>query len=123
MFPKYSVGEFCDHAEPNCFPNGYLLKDLGHIWLCYKDLGHLKLSAHLPIFRRCRIALIVMTLTYSLTLLLSTVKQGDNALGSVRTAICPFVCLISSVDFRGSALPSAARSNKGHYQSTVFVSL
>ncbi len=28
-----------------------------------------------------------------------------------------------SVDIRGSALPSAAKSNKSHYQSKVFVSL
>ncbi len=43
-------------------------------------------------------------------------KQGDNALGSVRLSVCPFVRVI-----RSSALPSAAKSNKGHYQFRVLV--
>ncbi len=44
-------------------------------------------------------------------------SEGDNALGSVRPSVCPFVGLC----VRGSALPSAAKSNKSHYQSKVFV--
>ena len=51
-------------------------------------------------------------------------KKGDNALGSVRPSVRQsvrsFVCLFAC-RYRGSALPSAARSNKSHYQSKVFV--
>ncbi len=57
---------------------------------------------------------------------LSTIEQGDNALGSVRLYVRLFVCLseLSSLnrltfdlDFRhsGSTFPSAAMSNKSHY--------
>ncbi len=37
-------------------------------------------------------------------------------LGIIRPSVCP-----PSHDIRGSALPSAVKSNKNHYQSKVFV--
>ncbi len=43
-------------------------------------------------------------------------NQGDHALGSGRPSVCLTVCLC-----RGSALLSAAESNKRHYQSKMFV--
>ncbi len=47
--------------------------------------------------------------------LLSTMKQEDNKIGSVRPSVHLYVCI------RGSALPSAAKSNRSHYQSKVIV--
>ncbi len=49
--------------------------------------------------------------------------EGDNALGSVRPSVCPFVCALTvePFDIRDSALTSAAKSNKSHYQSRVLV--
>ena len=49
---------------------------------------------------------------------LSTAKQGDNRIGSVRPSVCLFVCMFvralpaKPFDLRGSALPSAAKSKK-----------
>ena len=43
---------------------------------------------------------------------LLTLKQGDNALGSVCLSVRPSVCLVESTN-----------SNKDHYQSMVFVCL
>ncbi len=49
----------------------------------------------------------------------------DGRFGSVRPSVfslfCLFVCPFCL--FRGSALPSAAKSNSRHYQSKVFVCL
>ena len=43
-------------------------------------------------------------------------SEGDNALGSVRPSVRPSVRLS-----RGSALPSAVKSNRSHCQSKVLV--
>ena len=43
---------------------------------------------------------------------------------SIRLSVCLFVCLftLSRLNrFRGSALPSAVKSNRSHYQSKVSV--
>ncbi len=40
---------------------------------------------------------------------------------SVRPSVCPFVLSWLNRLIRGSALSSAAKSNKSHYQSKVFV--
>ncbi len=54
--------------------------------------------------------------------------NGDNALGSVRLSVHLSVCLFAlsrlnrlTYDLRGSALPSAAKSNRSHYQFKMFV--
>ncbi len=67
---------------------------------------------------------------------MSDIYQRDNVLGSVCPFVCPSVttlladCLCvcnqsnfwhAAVDIRGSALPSAAKSNESYYQSEVFV--
>ncbi len=51
------------------------------------------------------------------------VKQGDNGIGSVRPSVRLFVCLFvcAAIDIRGSALLSAAKSSKSHYQSKFSV--
>ncbi len=51
-------------------------------------------------------------------------KLGDNVLGSVCQSFCLSFCLYVrplTADIKRSALPSAAKSNKSHYQSKVFV--
>ncbi len=53
------------------------------------------------------------------SLLLSTAKQGDNALGCIRLSVCYHSH--AAVDVRGSALPSAAKRNNHHYQAKVIV--
>ncbi len=40
---------------------------------------------------------------------------------SVRPSVCPFVRALMAEPFRGSALPSAAKSKKSHYQFKLFV--
>ncbi len=48
---------------------------------------------------------------------IALVTQEDNTLGSIRLSVCLSVCPSSPV--WDSALPSAAKSNKSHYQSKV----
>ncbi len=79
------------------------LQSCDHLFLSYTIPGTVSLGSHCMIIDR-------------------ETWEIMHLVASVHLSVCPSVCLRSHAwTVRGSALPSAAKSNRSHYQFKVFV--